>query len=257
MEATNTLELQADTLAGDVRDRMLDALRGMEKPWTDLREHEQRRRVDTVTGDARHLVNGAIDLIAGRGFTNVTSRTGKWSVKDSVIRLEVTITGSVENITALAEHGDGRAILVLADPDAFFGARGNVRVALDQPDMLAEAEEGASETTDAAVEAPTGEPADTPHDPETGEVLDPVAAENAKRLAAGIRPLPGEPVPESERQFTRTDAADAGEIPEHMDRRTKGRRKGRAGAKAEATGDAAAETMPDAPDASELERASS
>jgi hypothetical protein len=60
--------------------------------------------------------------MAQRGFAHLDVRIGKWTVKDG-LKLEVLATGSVDNITHLAEHGAGGAVLVLVEVSQFFGER--------------------------------------------------------------------------------------------------------------------------------------
>lgn len=134
MESTNELDLQAQTLRGDVRDRYLDLMRSMPKGWTELPEKEQRRIIEQADGYARDVVQTAFVLFAQRGLTKIAVVTGKWAVKEGV-KLEVSALSTKENINALAEHGQGSAVLVLADVDWFMGARSEPKPLPDQPDL--------------------------------------------------------------------------------------------------------------------------
>jgi hypothetical protein len=55
-------------------------------------------------------------------------------VKDG-IKLELEVSSLVENIHALAEHGNGSAVLVLAEPSVYMGERAPAKADKDQPDL--------------------------------------------------------------------------------------------------------------------------
>ena len=134
MEATNTVEMQAETLSGDIRDQFLDVLRGLDEPWIKLSEHQQKRAISNIEKLSRDVVRGSVDIVAQTGFVHMLVTTGEWTVKDG-IKLKVNASGSVEDITKLAAHGGGSAILVFADAAAYFGARAEAKADKDQPDL--------------------------------------------------------------------------------------------------------------------------
>lgn len=139
MEATTDASLQAacaatlagETLRGDVRDGLLSIVRDMETPWSKLSERDQQWRIEAVDKLAQKVVRQSIQLIANQGFPHLAMRTGKWNVGDG-IKLEITGAASVENITRLAEHGQGECIVVLAEVGEYFGER---RAAAAEPDQ--------------------------------------------------------------------------------------------------------------------------
>ena len=134
MKATSAKHLQAETLTGDIRDLLLTHIRSMETPWSKLSERQQQAKIDAITNGAETLVRAAVRLVAHQGFPHLTVSTGKWAVKDG-IKLEVVSSAAVDNITKLAEHGSGAAILVLAEASEFFGERQKAKAAKDQPDL--------------------------------------------------------------------------------------------------------------------------
>jgi hypothetical protein len=126
--------MQAETLSGDIRDQFLDVLRGLDEPWTKLSEHQQKRAISNIEKLSRDVVRGSVDIVAQTGFVHMLVTTGEWTVKDG-IKLKVNASGSVEDITKLAEHGGGSAILVFADAAAYFGQRAEAKADKDQPDL--------------------------------------------------------------------------------------------------------------------------
>jgi hypothetical protein len=141
MKATSAKDLQAETLVGDVRDALLTHIRSMETPWSKLSERQQQAKIDAISRAAESLVRGSVHLIAHQGFPHLVVSTGKWGVKDG-IKLEAMASATVDNITKLAEHGAGAAILVLAEAGEFFGERKKAKAAKDQPDLPIHDEDG-------------------------------------------------------------------------------------------------------------------
>jgi len=162
-QADETVTLGIETLRGDIRDRILDNIARQMPCWTKLSEQEQKKfigRADTIAYDT---VREAAQIIAHQGFAHLIVSTGKWTVKDG-IKLEVGASSSVDDITKLAEHGAGSAVLVLAEPSVFFGQRADALAEKDQPELpiadedgvIAEDEGEGPEAEDDQVEAAEG-----------------------------------------------------------------------------------------------------
>ncbi|SFS58340.1 hypothetical protein [Methylobacterium sp. yr668] len=141
MEATTEADTQvlpadfdAETLTGDLLDVLLTHVRSMETPWSKLPEWDQRDRIRAIEKCAEDLVRRSVHVIAHKGQPHLVVQTGKWSVGE-LIDLKVGASSSVENITKLAEHGNGSAILVLIEPGEFFGQRQEAKADPDQPAM--------------------------------------------------------------------------------------------------------------------------
>lgn len=125
---------EAQTLMGDVRDALLTHLRTMRVPWAMLAEDEQQAAIDAVQQTAEHAVRTVAGMIAHQGAPHLSARVMKWTVKDNV-KIELAVTGLVDNIVALAEHGATSAVLVLSDPADFMGERSDAKADKDQPDL--------------------------------------------------------------------------------------------------------------------------
>lgn len=124
----------AETLSGDIRDALLMHVRGIKVPWTMLAEDEQQEAIDAIQETAKYAVRQIAAIIATRGLPHVVVSVGKWTVKDG-IKLEVEASSLVDNITKLAEHGNGAAVLVLSEPDMYVGERAPAKADKDQPDL--------------------------------------------------------------------------------------------------------------------------
>lgn len=139
MEATLNAETiidiaEAETLSGDIRDALLTHVRGIKVPWAMLAEDEQQEAIDAIANTAKNAVRIIASIIATQGLPHVVVSVGKWTVKDG-IKLEVEASSLVDNITKLAEHGNGAAVLVLSEPDMYIGERAPAKADKDQPDL--------------------------------------------------------------------------------------------------------------------------
>lgn len=149
MEATEDTGFQEKTLRGDVQDKILDEIARTMPCWTKMSEREQRQIIDKAGRIASDLVREAVHVVAHREFPHMVVGLGKWTVKEG-IKLEVSGSDTVEEITKLATNGGKQAILVFASVSAFMGSRGEPQADKDEPELPID---------------------ETPHDPETGEVL--------------------------------------------------------------------------------------
>ncbi|KQO88866.1 hypothetical protein ASF36_23860 [Methylobacterium sp. Leaf90] len=166
MEATEDTSFQEKTLRGDVQDKILDEIARTMPCWTKMSEREQRQIIDKAGRIASELVREAVHVVAHRDFPHMVVGLGKWTVKEG-IKLEVSGSDTVEEITKLATNGGKQAILVFASVSAFMGSRGEPQADKDEPELPIDGDQPA-------------------HDPNTGEIL-----------GEGENPLPeGEPLPE-------------------------------------------------------------
>lgn len=125
---------EAETLSGDIRDALLTHVRSIKVPWAMLAEDEQQDTISAIESSAKNVVRQIAAIIATRGLPHIVVSVGKWTVKDG-IKLEVEASSLVENITHLAEHGTGSAVLVLSEPGVYFGERAPAKADKDQPDL--------------------------------------------------------------------------------------------------------------------------
>jgi hypothetical protein len=140
-QAEEAVALGIETLRGDIRDRILDNIARQMPCWTKLSEHEQTVFIKRADAIALDVVRESTRIAAHSGFPHLVVTLGKWAVKDG-IKLEVGADGSVDEIMALANHGRPNAVLVLADPSAFFGQRADAVADKDQPDLPIHDEDG-------------------------------------------------------------------------------------------------------------------
>lgn len=128
------LSLEAETLVGDVRDTLLSHVRSIRVPWTMLGEDEQSDKINALTSCAQDLVRRSIAVVVDAGFPSLVVNVGSYKV-DKGVEVKILASPTVENITLLAQHGKGSAVLVLAEASAFFGERQSAKADKDQPDL--------------------------------------------------------------------------------------------------------------------------
>lgn len=135
------VDLASDTLAGDIRDWLLGHLRTMPKPWAQMSEHEQSDKVYAAAAAARSLVAETVKIISAQAHESVAVRVGKFTVKDGEIKAEFACSGIDQYLLAVKSAQGQRAVLVLADPEAYDGQRAEAKVDPDQGDLVEDVEQ--------------------------------------------------------------------------------------------------------------------
>lgn len=134
METTEHLDLQVETLSGDIRDSLLTHLRDMKSGWAMMGERDQRAKIGVLERAAEDLVRKVVNLVSGTQYPEIEATVGPVKL-DKGVEIKLATVDTVENITALAKHGKARAVLVLVDPKIFYGEREPAEVDPDEPTM--------------------------------------------------------------------------------------------------------------------------
>ncbi len=129
--------LAGKTLAGDLRDFVLDRLMNDHNPipWQMRRENEQRDTIAAVESAVRVWVHRACTLIAAGGQQAARGSLVKLMAKDG-LQMQVNVSASDPLRHALMDHVGAPVLVILADADQFLGERSAVRVDKDQKDIL-------------------------------------------------------------------------------------------------------------------------
>lgn len=128
------VEFEGKSLSGDIRDMILMHLRDMKAPWSMLNEQEQRDKIYAASQAGEHCVRQCLATLAKNKFPSVSVSVGKYAV-DKALEVKVTVPATVANITLLAEHGSGGALLILAEASDYFGERAPAKPSKDQPSL--------------------------------------------------------------------------------------------------------------------------
>ncbi|MEC4591636.1 hypothetical protein VPG91_11610 [Nitrospirillum amazonense] len=129
----------AETLTGDFRDAILDRMRQLQKPWSQLGEFEQRELNNGVQAAAEAMVRKAVQLIAAQGRICVVGKLEQITIKDGfklVVTVPETICGSVQpHRLEMIDSTHKEVLVVVADPAAFTGERAPAEVDAEQPGL--------------------------------------------------------------------------------------------------------------------------
>lgn len=139
-DAGPTLDLEIETLSGDVRDVLMAQIITMEVGWRFLTEAQQRQRLRQVEAQTTQVIRRVMRLVLDYDFPSLNVALGDWKVRKPkegpVIEMRLALPLNEKNGIKLLHHEGSTAVLVLADPKAFNGERKPFEVKPDQADML-------------------------------------------------------------------------------------------------------------------------
>lgn len=140
-DQSEQLDLQLETLTGDVRDVLMGQIVNMQVGWPFLTEQEQRRRLIQIEAIATTTVRRVMRLmLEDYEFPHLQVAIGEWKVrkpKDGpLIELRCSMPLSEPNGLKLLHHEGANAVLILADHKVFQGERKPFEVAPDQGELL-------------------------------------------------------------------------------------------------------------------------
>jgi hypothetical protein len=126
-----------ETLAGDIRDQILNQIKRQQKPWGKMLNYEQAVLADQIYKISKESVAGALKIILNVPFAHVDVRIDKIAVdKEIKVALSAPLTGG-----ALSKLGDAlhlEACLILASAAEFQGQRQAPALDPDQPGLQLE-----------------------------------------------------------------------------------------------------------------------
>lgn len=143
--------LQRQTLAGDVRDFLLNYIRHDKNPlpWNMRTEDQQKQTIWAATEAANHLLERVVELVAAGGRETIIGQLVQFQVKDGV-KAVIATPADDQTLLAINKLRHGKVIIALADMSAIDGERKPAKAEPDQGSLL-----------------------EQESDPETGEVVEP------------------------------------------------------------------------------------
>lgn len=131
------IEVQPETLAGDVRDAMLQRIKGLRSPWGHMTETEQNELAEGLAYDARRLVEAAIQALSAFEFPRAVAKMARMSVNPDKKTIECKLEFQLipENLEVLGVNVGSMVAVVMVDSSQFKGEREPVKVDPDQPDL--------------------------------------------------------------------------------------------------------------------------
>jgi hypothetical protein len=131
------IELNTDTLSGDVRSAIMDKIRAADKSWSELDERQQEDIVRQINQTAEYLVREAVALIAANGMPVIRAMcTGCNHKKAGAIEAKVELSGSDEQRHELFDAVGSFVTIVVADHERYIGEQAPEPIDPDQPGLL-------------------------------------------------------------------------------------------------------------------------
>lgn len=134
------IDVASETAAGDVRDAMLQRIKGLTKPWNQMTQDEQNRLVEGLGYDGRRLVETVVQIVTDSPFPRAVGRIAKMVViPGDKARIECPVHFQLipENLETLGVNVGSMVSLVMVDASKFKGQREPARAKTepDQPDL--------------------------------------------------------------------------------------------------------------------------
>lgn len=130
--------IESDTLAGDIRDCLLDIVKTRPKPWSQLTEAEQNDVARALEYAARDLVTKTVEAIAAKQAENNPIRAilESYVEKDGIkASLKIKTLGEEDAEAAVVSlhKARGKVVMItLASAQDFMGERGEFEAEPDQ-----------------------------------------------------------------------------------------------------------------------------
>lgn len=130
-------EIDERTLAGDMRDTMLDIFRNRHKAWGAMSPGEQRDVAVAIDGAVKLTIRKAVRAIAAGDKTTVTAQLGQYTDKGGgEITGAIKLVGVTDNnILALHRAAGKTVLIVVADEGPYLGERAPVEFDPDHPEL--------------------------------------------------------------------------------------------------------------------------
>lgn len=137
--------VEADTLAGDVRDCLLEIIKHRPKPWGQMTEAEQNDTARTIEYASRDLVTKVVEAIAAKQAENTPIRAilESYTEKDGIkAALKIKTIGEDDAAVAVVSlhKARGKVVMItLASAQDYMGERGEFEADPDQAGLEFEA----------------------------------------------------------------------------------------------------------------------
>jgi hypothetical protein len=130
------IDLNTDTLSGDVRSAIMDKVRG-NSMMAMLTEAQQRAFAHEIDELARYLVREAVNLIAADGMPVIRAKCGEVKRrKDGDIEAKFGLKGDDEQRHQLFDATNSPILVIVADHERYIGEQAPEPIDPDQPGLL-------------------------------------------------------------------------------------------------------------------------
>lgn len=135
----SVIDLQAETLVGDIRDNVIGILKD-HGIWKVLKEQQQSQIAIAAANIAENVVQKTASIIAGRGFAAIHAKLTQITVKGD-LKLVLEAAKGVQGQDDLIKHEGSGVTVVLKDINQFLGQRSEPDIDADEPSLPMEEDE--------------------------------------------------------------------------------------------------------------------
>jgi hypothetical protein len=132
--ASSVVGLAAKTLAGDLRDLMLESVKQQQKPWQQLSETEQASVISLFDWESKNVVKRIAAQIAAAGCATVTGQLDSVKLGKS-LELKVLVSRSSVGRHDLIDAQAGDVLIAIPNVDRFMGERKPAKADPDAPEL--------------------------------------------------------------------------------------------------------------------------
>lgn len=130
-EVRIVLDAPAETMGLELLKAIVDELKIAGASWQELSQDQQDGVIARISARIRHETARAVNLIAGAANDSARVKVESVTVKDgSKIVLKTLLP-----VHDVIDHVGKDAVLVMVDPEQFFGGMDSVKGDKDQPDL--------------------------------------------------------------------------------------------------------------------------
>lgn len=128
------IDLQLDTLMGDIRDEMLSRVKHLKATWNLLSEAEQHEVANGLELFAKSLIRKVVGALNKHEFPHAVVKLSEFKVKGGKdIEAKISCPNIELNREALGNHVGDMCMLMMVDSETFFSERAPVKTDPDQP----------------------------------------------------------------------------------------------------------------------------
>jgi len=129
--------MTADHMAEDLLGALLDEMKILEDPWQKLTHDKQNDVIDRLRMRVKHNVIQAVSIISNHDFPHCEAEVEQVVFKDGV-KAVLQLPKHNNHVHELADRTSMRVMVVIADPELFYGSIDDVEGDPDQADMIGE-----------------------------------------------------------------------------------------------------------------------
>lgn len=146
-EHADSVDIVLKTCKGDVRDAIIEVFKRRPKPWSAMKEDDQRDFAAAIDQVAESLVRKAAVAMAAMGQVKVMATLKQVTMKDG-LKLTLEAPFTIENVEQLSESMSKTVLVVRADASPALGERKPAQIQKDQGTLIPEGDTDLADESD-------------------------------------------------------------------------------------------------------------